>query len=63
VQFFLATAKRRPKLVFYLVKLVELPPGLRNLDGFGGAPLIQLDSSGTTVARPTLPSRAGPDTR
>jgi hypothetical protein len=37
VQFFLATAKRRPKLVFYLVKIVELPPGLRNLDGFWGS--------------------------
>ena len=63
MQFFLATAKRRPKLVFYLVKIVEHPPDLRKLDGFGGAPLIQLDSPGTVIARPTLPSRARPDTR
>jgi hypothetical protein len=45
------------------VKIVELPPDLRKLDGFGGAPLIQLDSSGTVVARPTLPSRAWSDKR
>ncbi len=29
----------------------------------GDQPLIQLDSPGTVIARPTLPSRARPDTR
>jgi hypothetical protein len=30
---------------------------------WGERPLIQLDSSGTVVARPTLPSRARPESR
>ena len=61
MQFFLATAKRRPKLVFYLVKIVEHPPDLRKLDGFGGAPphSIRFPWYGDCKTDPAEPRAAG----
>lgn len=48
------------------MKIVELPPDLRKLDGFGGAPphsIRFLWYGGCKTDRSTLPSRARPDTQ